>query len=79
MPDPTTDTSGATIPAADPSSPFPFVATATVFCDCCGVALVSGDQVVGNGQAGTPYRHAACNALIYRINVPLDPYFHSRS
>jgi hypothetical protein len=80
MADPTTDTSGATIPAADPSTPFPFTATATVvYCDICGVALANGDQVVGNGQAGTPYRHAACNTLTYRVDVPLDPNAHTRT
>ena len=77
MPDPTTDTSGATIPAADASTPFPFVATANVvWCDICGTELRNGDQVVAG--AGTN-RHFACNALTYRVDVPLDPNAHSRS
>jgi hypothetical protein len=39
---------------------------APVFCDVCGAQLANGDQVVGNGQPGTPFRHAACNAAGFR-------------
>jgi hypothetical protein len=67
MADPTTDTGGNPIPPADPSTPFSFTRTTVpTFCDTCGCELVTGDQVVGNGQAGTPYRHAACNAFGFR-------------
>jgi hypothetical protein len=63
----TFDDSGAPIPPADPSTPFSFTPGASpVFCDLCGVQLVTGDQVVGNGQPGTPYRHAAENTATYR-------------
>jgi hypothetical protein len=80
MPDPTQDTGGTAIPAADPNAPFAFVRTVPpTFCDVCGVELANGDQVVGTGVAPTPYRHEACNAFAFRLNVPLDPYLHSRS